>query len=222
MKSILVLFIISISPFIAQANDSYIGYDDIVKELSKSSIKSTKIKATTTDPLELVKIHAGVAFTSAQLTVKEFQDNDISGFHQGVELNFGIDLFSPVWLAEGTVRSFGAKKFDNNKMSLKEFDLKFVRLTPVNHFVNFKFGMGIAARYLTIERAIDPEIVTLNTTAPQKIEYSTPSSLLTLGLETFLTKSLSLGFDIAYRSAMVDETVDKRSIDANLRIDTHF
>ncbi|MCH2535203.1 MAG: hypothetical protein MK008_12235 [Bdellovibrionales bacterium] len=205
----------------AHADENYMGYDDIVKELSRNSTKQSDIKTTNLDPLEMVRIHTGVGFSSSQLTVQEFNDNDISGFHQGIELNFGIDLFSPVWIAEGTVRSFGSKELENNKISLKEFDLKFVHLTPINYFVNFKFGMGIAARYLTVESQSTDEIVTLNT-APQKVEYSTPSSLFIMGLQTFLTNSVSLGIDIAYRSAMIDETIDKRSIDANLRIDTHF
>ena len=216
---ILIALIFSIN---LQADENYMGYDDIVKELSRNSTKQTEVQPNNLDPLEMVRIHTGVGFSSSQLTVEEFNDNDISGFHQGIELNFGIDLFSPVWIAEGTVRSFGSKDFENNKLSLKEFDLKFVHLTTINYFVNFKFGMGIAARYLTVESQSNEEIVTLNASAPQKIEYSTPSSLFTMGLQTFLTNSVSLGIDIAYRSAMIDETIDKRSIDANLRIDTHF
>lgn len=217
----LFIFLALILPLTSQAEENYLGYDDIVKELSRNSIKSKSVTPSNLDPLEMVKIHTGVAFSSAQLTVEDLNDSSASGFHQGIELNFGIDLFSPVWLAEGTVRSFGAKKFDNNKMSLKEFDLKFVHITPINYFVNFKFGLGIAARYLTVEPKKESEIVTLST-GPQKVEYSTPSSLITMGLQTFLTRSVSLGVDLAYRSAMIDETIDKRSIDANLRIDTHF
>jgi hypothetical protein len=53
-------------------------------------------------------------------------------------------------------------------------------------------------------------------------DYTTPSSVLTAGVELLAAKSLTLGADISNRSALVGETIDRNSYDMTLRIDANF
>lgn len=196
------------------------GYDTIVNELNKeidnpygNSIRGRQ-QAAQAQPhaLDSVWMHFGVGFTSMmqQLSLPNNQVHHVN--QRGFQASLGIDLLSPNWMAEGITRSFGESSDDQTtKVALKEFELKIHYRNRLSRRLGVRMGGGLSARYMTIRSA---------TTLP--IEYTTPSSVATLGFDFFLNDRLSLGADLSARNTMTGETPDANSYDAALRMDTHF
>ncbi|MBT4762488.1 MAG: hypothetical protein HOO06_12370 [Bdellovibrionaceae bacterium] len=219
----LFLYASSTRLFAASVDEDLVGFDGIIKELSQGR---TTYRSNYSDPFDNVLIHAGVGLVNSHITLTPGLSEDISGFHKGVEANIGIDLFSKNWKAEGTVRSYGDQKVDNNPLSLKEFDLKIVYQNNANRNLKYHFAFGLAARYLDVrytkQTIKENDDVTVSNLNQVHEEYTTPSSILAAGASTYISKGLSMGVEFSYRNAMIDETIDKSSFDAIFRVDTHF
>lgn len=236
IKSYLILLFLTftISAFAQYEDENTIGYDQIVEELTDRPRTRAKYKVDYDDPFASVLMHGGVGVTSSHLSIETGDGPSKNGFHKGVEFNFGIDLFSPVWIAEGTVRSFGSEEFDELNVSLKEFDLRLIHRIPVGNNFFLRFGGGLAARYLKVDQWVNNEKETIEVAetekstseTPQKTlsqrTFTTPSSIFIIGLDSALNKTVSLGIELAYRSALIEETIDKSAFDAILKVDTHF
>ena len=192
---------------LASANEQFIGYDSIVEELNSSKTQSKNYK----DPFQNVLIHSGVGFALA-LASLDRQGKTFQGILQGVEINMGIDLFSKVWMAEGSFRTLGDSSFKENiDIKLTEFDLKFVYRSYVSRLMKMRFDFGLAARYLDFSNKTDSEE-----------NYTTPSSIASLGLEANISNNITFGAVVSYRSAITEDTIDSSSINTAVRLDTHF
>ena len=188
-----------------------VGYDSIVKELSKSRAKTGPLS----HPLENIKFHGGVGFVSSFVFVEPLGQESASGFMRGFQASLGIDLFSKKWSAETAIRSFGTTELEEEfQANLQEFDLKVVYRTPISQLFDFRLGGGLAARYLEITLRRDGVI--------QTEKFTTPSSVFLTGLDAVVSDTVTIGAEVAYRSSMIDETADRKAIDASLRVDAHF
>lgn len=205
------------SPLVwAQENDeNTIDYDSIVRELSTSSSRYKTPAGYAGDPLANVMFHGGVAYTTSYVVIDPEFGAKLNGVLKGVEFNFGIDLLSRYWVAEGSVRSYQPENLDRNtQISLREFDLRVVYNDDLNQAMKYRLGTGLSSRYLTFKSRIPSEVV--------RDRYTTPSSIIFAGAQLSLSDKVSIGPDIAYRSALVDDTVDKKSFDANIKLNAHF
>ncbi len=198
---------------IASPNDSRVyGYDAIVNELSRSQTRIPSYKGA--DPFDMVEIHAGVGFANSLFSLAT-QGNDDSQFAvSGLQVSLGIDLFSKYWMAEGTIRNFGKTKRSNLESTLREFDLKLVYRSPINTFLKFKTGLGLSGRFLKLSEVTTDGVL--------ETEYTTPSSLIFVGLSSHITNGISVGAEASGRLSMISDTIDKNSVDLTLRLDTHF
>ncbi len=222
----LLILVLTTSTIVQAQDDDFVSYDQIVKELSQATTSSTRsvLPKVTEDPLANVLIHGGVSFTNSYLSISPSNDSQtVTGFHSGIEATIGIDLFSRNWRAEGSVRSFGSDKIQNHEVSLKEFDLKLVYQDLWANRLYYRLGGGMAARYLK-HRQLAGEEVTPSAAGDlnQTIEYTTPSSIFFVGLGVDIAKRFSIGAELSYRGALIDETIDKSAFDAAFRIDAHF
>jgi hypothetical protein len=214
MFALLALTFVVSTTALAQEQDSHDDYDTILNQLSKENARSSSRLSLSNQgpsPFDDVWIHAGIGLAGLVQEL-QFADGKIHSMsNRGIQAALGIDLFSEHWLAEGTARSFGENEEGPVRASVQEFELRVIfkdRLAPK---ANFKFGAGLSGRYLTVKRFGE---------AP--IEYSTPMSIATTGLEMYLADRFSVGIDFNGRFAMIGETIDKNSFDATLRMDTHF
>jgi hypothetical protein len=213
--------------------ESQFGYDYIVRELSRgeTSLRTPAYR----DPFSEVKIHLGVAFLSSHINVDPSDRKSFSGFHRGFEANFGIDLFTPLWIAEGVVRSFSPQKLGQDTVALKEFELRLIRRYAIASGLTWRLGGGLSARYLDVTSAATagtgPESGgAIATTAASdgsslgrtSSRFTTPASVITTGIEMRFTDILGLGLEVSYRSALIDETADRQSVDAGFRIAGRF
>lgn len=193
------------------------GYDAIVSSLNRQvntteapTVKARAPRAVSADPFENVWMHGGAGY------VQNVQSLDLPGINKnylnqkGVQASLGLDLFSTNWTAEGSVRSFNDNEDREAQVSLKEFELKVFFKNRFARSFQYRIGGGISGRYMTV------------TTPDRTFDFSTPSSVATLGLDFFITDRFSLGADFSGRSAMISDTIDRGSIDGTLRLDAHF
>lgn len=212
-------------PISLLAAEEEIGYEGILHELSQNQTRESY--SPSKHPFDDVLFHMGVNFTSSHLNLILENGQKLSGFHSGIEATFGIDLFSKNWLAEGSVRTFGDSKMEQHEISLKEFDLKITYRNHLSQVLTFFTTFGLAARYLNYIPAplANEEQGPLQPSSTQSLtakQFTTPSSLLAIGMATNIGQSFSLGLELGYRRSMISETIEKDALDAVLRLDTHF
>lgn len=199
--------------------DDLIRFDTIVRELDRQSSglggnSRGQLRTKKSDPFADIWIHGGVGVAN---TTQKIEIPALGGGTESVRLQqkgyqatLGIDLFSPSWAAEGVARSFGEEQEGDVRAALKEFELKLFYKSPFTRRAVFRIGGGLAARYLTLHR---PD---------QVLEYTTPSSVITLGLDFYVNRAISIGADLSARNSLINETVDQTSYDGTIRMDTHF
>ncbi len=219
MKHIL-FFIFALSSISSQAATSYdsdesgLGYEAIVGELEKldAPLPTTTVSE---DPFELAKIHVGFAMLSSYANFQLASGKGESGLLTGFELSFGIDLFSPEWMALGSIRSYSSEKLgDSIRAKLQEFDLKFLYKNYLSRRVQGVFGLGLSARYLDLKTEVASQT--------QTTKYTTPASVISAGFMARMGKQVSVGPEFSYRSAMINETADRNAFDGMLKLDAQF
>lgn len=209
----------------AETSSSEWGYEDIVNQLTQPEATSkTRVYDNSKDPFANVLLHAGVGFITSSITVIPESGTEFQSYLRGIEASMSVDLFHQNWAAEGAVRAFGTQRNDEGEYSLKEFDLKIVYRDHLAYKTKWKTGIGVAARYLHFTDLNSPSAQedSQSFAESKNYKYTTPATIFFLGLEGYLTKTLSLGAEVAYRSAMIDETADKKAIEASIKVETHF
>lgn len=190
-----------------------IGYDSIVNDLNREADRPAlraRQAANRSTGMESILFHGGVG-VAALMEMVTFEDGSQAYLSQkGIQASFGIDLFSSNWLAEGTARTFNEAEDNAKRPALQEFELKVIYRDRLSRQVGIRVGGGLSARYLSVKRPDDTYI------------YTTPTSVATMGLDIFMNDTVSFGFDLSGRSAMVADTPDKNSIDTTLRLDFHL
>ena len=210
------LALVSVNSFASQTDEdfgTYDSYEDILQKLSDSRAASSSatLKANRPSRLGTTMFHAGVGIASLYQTVELDGNAKENIENRGVQASVGIDLLSPEWLAEGTVRSFEANNLAWTKLQLKEFDLKFIYKPRLETLLGLRLGGGISARYSVYSRSHKEDLV-----------YTTPSSIILAGFDVYLNETVSLGAEASLRTAMVGETIDQNTKDITFRIDGHF
>ena len=192
-------------------DENMIGYEQILKELSRDNAGTIQGSAPRNqDPFANIMIHGGVGFVSTFGQV-HLPGETIHLNQNGVQATLGIDLFSQNWFAEGSARSFSEAAYGSSQVALREFDLKVYYRDRITKTVGYRLGAGLAARYMTIDSTLNGHT-----------EFTTPASVVSGGLEIYVTRSVSLGGEMAARNAMIGDTGDRSSLDATVRMDAHF
>lgn len=184
-----------------------IGYDELVQQLNQ---KKSRVIKSSSDPFDQLKLHAGLGLLTSMNTVNTGGGKDLQKYQNGFQLSLGIDLFSPVWVAEAAIRNFGQAKSGTETRSLREFDLKFMNKDYISSGTGYRLGAGLGTRYLKIS---DGDL---------NIDESTPTALIFGGLDVYASKSVSIGFEGGFRTSMVNRNADKGGMDLSLRFDTYF
>jgi hypothetical protein len=202
----------------ASEEEDYVSYEKIVDDLQSRTKKQPASQSSTRyssgrDPFENVWIHAGVGIAQTTQNIDLPNGATVYMAGRGVQATLGIDILGPNLSAEGSVRNFGESEDSPmgvaTKTALKEFDLKVLVKTREGRF-GFKGGGGLSARYMTVRSGLET------------FDITTPASVLQVGGDFYLSQTVSLGVDLAVRTAMITETFDRTSYDGTLRLDTHF
>ena len=195
-------------PLPVLAQEDVMDYEAIVDDLNGAS----HMRVENMDPWSQALIHSSIGFATTFIDVEPENGPSATGVLTGAEVSFGIDLFSPTWKAEGALRSFNRDRLDGDtSVSLKEFDLKLMHSSPLTSKLRMEIGGGLAARYLTASSPFT-----------MKSEYTTPASILGVGLRSQLTKIIGLGIDLSLRTPLIDETIDRSSISSSFKVNAVF
>lgn len=202
----------------ATADDAdTVGYDKIVDQLSRENATraaSLRAKTPTTDvgysSIDSVMMHAGVGFANGVQSLTLDDGTSAAMKLTGFQVAFGIDLFSPNWQAEGTLRNLHSDGDSKLAANVQEFELKALYKDRFAQRLGFHAGGGVTGRYLK------------TTSAGVEKDYTTPMSVAVLGGDVFFGDRVSLGADISGRNALIGETIDHNSFDLTLRLDAHF
>lgn len=208
MKKILTLFILFAS---VPSFSDYENYDDIVDKLSKYSTIETKGKKTyKTEVQTYSKVHMGLGLSQTFYDADAVALNSRMQNQGGLMINIGVDLLSQKWGLEGSYSNFGTANTDNSQVRLKEFALKGLYKTTLTETWRMRLGLGMSSRFLDISNAVTQE------------SYKTPSALFLFGIDSYISQMISVGADLGLKTALINDTIDKNSLDLSFRIDTHF
>ena len=213
LKNIVSALLLTTLSFSASAvdNEEEIGFETIISQLNKSSnkVRQKDLQEPST-LIDDVRIHSGVGFVQSFVRVNSPTKNTLQGFHQGIQASLGIDLFSRNWIAEGTIRSFGEESIEDSQVKLREFDLKVIYHNDSRSLFGYRAGFGLAARNLTLIENGKEE------------KFSTPATIALFGIDTHVSRTITIGGELSYRTALVSESADRSSVDIALKFDAHF
>jgi hypothetical protein len=184
-----------------------VSYDSLVSELTQTNMQRSERQIS---PFDEVRIHTGVSLVTAMTNIA-IGNEQLTAINSGMQLSLGIDLFSKYWIAEGSLRSFDDYKDSKQTITLKEFDIKFLHSVPVSLY-NVYGGLGLSARYLYLH----------NNETNVQTDYSTPASVVFLGFNKELSKSVSFGAECSRRATLISDTPDKTAYDLSLRMNAYF
>jgi hypothetical protein len=206
------VFVLSPQPKVWAEEYEEISYDELVNRIGKKRSQVLRDKPGA-NVLDDIMIHAGFALTNSNLTYvnggQSLQKN-VNGF----QLSFGIDLFSPHWAAEGTLRNLGGSsdmQINSEVKSFREFNIEVMYKNSVSEGTfGYRMGFGFGNRYLRISDNNG------------SFEEYNPLLVAFTGLDFNINRNFSVGTELSFRNSLINETHDKNSVDLLVRLDTYF
>jgi hypothetical protein len=204
------LAFLMLSSTLVRAADDYqeVSYDDLVNQLSS---KKKSVVRDASDPFDSIKIHTGFGLITSAANMSAGGSSSYR-YMTGFQLSAGIDLFSPKWLAEGTLRNFGTSTSGSESRSMREYDLKALYKDTLTGRVGYRLGAGIGTRTLRLS----------DSSKNYSVNDTTPVSVFVGGIDIGVSQLFSFGIEAGLRTAMVTTTADKNSGDLTVHMDASF
>ncbi|MDZ4676166.1 MAG: hypothetical protein SGI74_01545 [Oligoflexia bacterium] len=184
---------------------------------SKTKIQRPMVTEDTESVFDEVRIHAGVAF------VNSFQDFAIApgvrerGGIKGFDLNFGVDLFSDHWLAEGHIINFPESGISDTRISSNGFELRLIYDTAIYEGLTVHGGVGVASRTYSIKTSQRPDKSVLRNDR----SFSSGATVLAAGMDYWLNGLFSTGIELGNHIPMASGD-DPSSMDLTIKVNGHF
>ena len=196
----------------ADEDGSYTNFDAIVSELKADAEDTTQ---PVRDDLnwDEVALSGGMALAGSFVSITAPNGATGGGMLKGFEVFTGANLFSKKARAELGFRSFAPEDFGKVHVDLRELEARLMFLPVLRDRLTMRMGMGLTMRYMDIDGRAGG--------VSEHAEASTPATALILGLEHKLSRAVSVGPDVAYRSALND-SFDKSAWDAAIRLNATF
>ncbi len=191
----------------AFAEAKYDGYEAIVHNLMGEST-TAKMPSQADNPFANVHFHIAVGAAASHLDLTSTHGLPSGANLHGVEVDLGIDLFSPYWQAVGTVTSFVTDYERQTQLQMKEFGMLVQHKLPIEGSISFVLGAGLTARYLTLAGQLPEGVNSSNTT---------PASQFDGGLDFGITPGLGVILNASYEAALV-RTADAGSINGSVML----
>ena len=190
----------------SSADYEEVSYDDLLNELSAKKKNFVKKEQSSFDD---VRLHAGIGYTNSFTNISTKEDN-ITRHANGIQLSVGMDLFSSNWYSEGVFRNYGLTSSGSEEFSLRELDLKIGYTNKIDSLWSYSLSSGLSNRFLRYS----------DSARGISIDDTTPSLAISSGLNAQLHKNLSIGAELGARSALINRTADKSSLDFAIRLTT--
>lgn len=211
IQIVLVAFSFFSAPTLVQAAASSsdyeeVSYDDLLNELSSKKKNFVKKEQSSFDD---VRLHAGIGYANSFTNIST-QNENFSRHASGIQLSVGMDLFSANWYSEGVFRNYGLTSSGSEEFTLREVDLKIGYTNNLQSIWSYSLSSGLSNRFLRFS----------DSSRGISVDDTTPSLVISSGMTAQLHKNLSIGAEIGARSALVNRTADKNSVDFALRLTT--
>ena len=196
-------------PLTSWAN--YEKYDNIVDKLSENLTQEVRKKPNMTTLNNLRKTFKNSFSLGLTQTFYNFSSNiSLSGVHNqgGLSLSLGRN-WTPELSTEASYTYFSEVGGSYNLIRLSELTLRGIYQSPNIKNWNIRIGFGLSSRFLNVQ-------------GPNPIQVNTPSALVLLGVVSYLGPRVSIGSDITFKTATVDDTIDRNSMDLAFKVNTHF
>lgn len=164
-----------------------------------------------------VRLHAGAAF------IDSFQSYTIgkgirqSGALGGIDLNFGVDLFSEHWIVEGDLVNLPQTVIGDTKVSSNGFELRLVYETPILEAVTVHGSAGVASRNYDIVTSARPD----GSVVAGEKTFASGATVLGAGIDYWLSGQFSAGVQFDDHMPMASGD-DPSSLDMSIRLNGHF
>jgi hypothetical protein len=164
------------------------------------------------------RIHGGASF------INSFQDFAVSpgvrdrGGIRGLELNLGIDMFTPRVIAEGVLLYFPEAQIEDAHLSSNAFELRMLYDNHLFDGVTFHLGAGISSRTYNVK--IKPSTLI---TSPSNSDHSFSSGATALvsGLDYWPSPDVSVGVELTNHLPLANGD-DPSSVDLGIKLNGHF
>ena len=180
-------------------------YEDLLSQLNA---KRNKISDTIYDPYQNLKLHFGFGVLSIAHNY-EVNKESLTSYFSGFQVSGGVDLFSENWRSDLLLRNFGQHSSSSDSKNVRDIDLKVSHVIR-NDDISHAIASGVGYRIFEYHQ--------------NGVGFSETSShlLFSYGIAFVTKSSLSVGPEIAYRTAIVNETSDRSSLDLTLKMDSSF
>ncbi len=186
-----------------------VSYEDLVNQINKKRARVSET-SNNTSILDDITIHAGFGLLTSSMLVSESVRNSQIQLN-GFQLSFGIDLFSPLWVAEAAIRNFGSGSSGSANYSFRELDMKVLYRSAANPGdIGIRVGGGLATQYLTLNDV------------GASIDESAPASVVFAGVESKVSRNLAIGAELGYRNSLLSNAANRDSVDLTFRLDSFF
>ena len=196
------------TPHFAWSAEEYeeLNYNDLVKQLSYKKDPFWKNSPAN----EQTMIHAGFGLVTTTSQIR-YPDQVRSRPLNGFQMSLGIDLLSTTWMGELLFRNFANHSSGTETRSLRELDWRVVNRLFQAQKVEMRIGAGFGNRTYK-----------LNDSNGSGFEQDSIVGLVSLGVETALSKTASLGIEGGIRSALITNSNDINSVDLAFKVESQF
>ncbi len=156
-----------------------------------------------------VRLHAGAAFLTSYQNVPLGQSQRVEGTMRGLQINFGVDLFSPKWILQGALFTLPQTSLGGAQISSNGFELSCLYEGSIFEQVTMHGGLGIESRNYGIKSALGDN------------SMSSGAYVLATGIDYWPSSSISAGLELAGHLPMASGD-DPSSIDLGVRLNGHF
>lgn len=199
---------------LADADGSYVGYDEIVNELKNTIKEESEPKPPPEDDQDTA-MHGGLALTTSWVSLNTPNGAGSAGLLKGAEFSIGMNLFSKNYRAEGAFSNYSQANLNStNKADLREFEARLVYLSALEDVTNLRLGTGISARSMDIDSYANGRW--------SSYQSSTPNWIFMAGFERKVLPNFTIGPDLSLRTAMVGDAYEKTAWDASFRLNATF
>lgn len=186
-----------------------LSYQDLVDQLRQKKKKISVVPQA--HALDQIALHASLGLATS-LNTYHINNRSLTRGLNGFQISVGIDLFSPEWMAELALRNYGTRQSGTESQSQREVDLKVLHKGSLGQKMGYRAGTGLSTRYI---RFSDPAL-------DINLSQESPNLLLVGGLDSYLNDQVNLGAELSLRSALIDQALDRNSMDLMVRLETSF
>lgn len=213
---ILSTILLILTPLLLKASETLyeeVPYDDLIEELNHRVKQKTKVEIIQQheDPFDNVTIHSSFGLLQS-IHYLQLPTKTKSRFKEGISMGFGLDLFNPNWIAEAVLKNYGHSVQNDEHMSLREFDLCLSFKEEKKQSISYKLTQGLGARYLKYASPF----------FEKSFNESTPVYLLGASIDSHFSQHFSFGVELSGTIALINESIDRNSLNLNFKFDNYF